>query len=289
MRFASIWFKRLRETWRLRQTERSLEIRYSLYNKSVGVPIWNRSHTRKVNLRNFRSDNVFVWQKRNYGLSHLEAAARIAVDLDDLTLIDVMDEDGSYGAETYEYQGKKFSRELVDSILELNYLFKFFPAGVGKILDIGAGYGRFSYRALQAGFAKQAVCVDAIPIGTITSRVYLDQEIRTGKAEVIGVDELDKLKSSGIDIAINIHSFSEMSLSAVETWVQFLRLIQVPWLFIVPNPPTLSLNNLTSFEDVLKSNGFQVFDQREKYSDHILKSKAMYPSNFFLLRRSNKL
>ena len=253
----------------------------------MGVPIWNRRHTKEVNLRNFRSDNAFVWQKRNYGLSQLEAAARIAIDLDESKLIDIIVEDGSYGAETYIYEGRVFSRDLVDSILELNYLFKCFPSGVGKILDIGAGYGRFSYRALEVGFTKQAVCVDAVPIGTLTSKVYLDEEIQNNKAQVIGVDELHKLKNHEIDLAINIHSFSEMSLSAVNLWVEFLNSIQVPWLFVVPNPPTLSLNNLTSFEDILKSKGFEVFDCREKYADHILKGEAIYPSTFYLLRKSN--
>lgn len=242
-----------------------------------------------MNEKNFRTDNVFVWQKRGYTKQNLEAAAEIAMHLDERKYLDLMFENGSFGVQTFSYNDKVFSRDLIDSCIELNYLSKFFPTGVKRIIDIGAGYGRFTYRALEVGFIEHAVCIDANPKATLVSNIFLDKEIARNKVNILGVDSVADLPKFTYDLAVNIHSFSEMSLQAVESWIRTIRELGVPWLFVVPNPPNLALNDKTSFEGTLRHYGFEVFSSRKKYGEHALESIAMHPSTFYLLRRSNNL
>ena len=39
----------------------------------------------------------------------------------------------------------------------------------------------------------------------------------------------------GIDLAVNIHSFSEMSIAAIDEWLRQLVRLEIPSLLVVPN------------------------------------------------------
>jgi len=53
---------------------------------------------------------------------------------------------------------------------------------------------------------------------------------------VVPLDEVQQaLEGRKIDLAINIHSFSEMPATAVTWWLDLIRDLKIPRLFIVPN------------------------------------------------------
>ena len=61
----------------------------------------------------------------------------------------------------------------------------------------------------------------------------------TPPARVVPLTEVgEALTPGGFDLAVNIHSFSECTLEAIDWWVEQLRRLEVPTLLIVPNEPT---------------------------------------------------
>jgi hypothetical protein len=82
-------------------------------------------------------------------------------------------------------------------------------------------------------------CVDAIAESTFLSEYYLGFRGVAPPARVVALHELDAgLAGSEFDVAVNIHSFSECPLAAVEWWIERVAALGVPELVIVPNEPT---------------------------------------------------
>jgi len=283
---AKIYTYDFKNYWKFRERVRELKEIYSASEADLFHPIWTDEHSKGVYHSNFRADNVFVWQKRRYKKSSLSAAAQIACDLDENKLLDRLVEDSSYKVETFKFDRYVFSRDLIDSCLELNYLYRFFPRGVGTTLDLGAGYGRFAKRAIESDFSREVICIDSVPISTAVSEIYLKDLINSKKVHVLGLNNFRALNSHKIDLVVNIHSFSEMSLNSVDFWISLLNQLGVTWVFIVPNGPNLTLNDGSSFEGILRKNNYRIFDSRLKYGNHQLASLAMYPSTYYLLKRS---
>jgi hypothetical protein len=196
-----------------------------------------------LDLRRFRGDNAYVWQKRHlaeglrqrYFLYALDVAGR-----DRLGLFDRLREDGAFGCWVHRYRRfPALSRDLLDSVNELNFLER--HAGLSRgadtaVLDIGAGYGRLAHRALEAFADLRAWwCIDAVAESTFVSEAYLDYRGCGPRARVVPGDELAALDGMRFDLAVNVHSFSEMSLAAIEGWLAVLGRLRVPRLMIVPN------------------------------------------------------
>ena len=87
-------------------------------------------------------------------------------------------EDGAFGCWTTDVPGRgKLSRDRLDSVSETLFLERQLNVlsrpGI-RILDIGAGYGRFAYRMAQAHSSlADYCCVDAVPESTFLSEYYL--------------------------------------------------------------------------------------------------------------------
>lgn len=222
-----------------------LKQRYATLNVPMAVHShWNEQLLqRDLQMDQFRGDNVYVWQLRNvreharmkYFLFTQYVAAR-----DPAGLLQRLVEDGQFGAWTFQYQGYPLvSRDLLDSINEIYFLDRHIGLlsrrGL-RVLDIGAGYGRMAHRMLEAvPGIQQYDCLDAVAESTFLCAYYLRH--RGLNATAVPLDQLDAhyAEAGQFDLAMNIHSFSEMSYAAIEGWLSLLSRLKPQYLLIVPN------------------------------------------------------
>lgn len=274
---------------RVRECTKKLGETYRDLGLEHGGGVWNEKHLASFDVMKFRGDNVYVWQTRVFQEIHFFVAYLYALKVDKLGLHNKLTETGSFGVETFNFDGRLVSRDLIDSLIEISYLEEKLQISKAKdfrILDIGAGYGRFAKR-IQEGFSNIEVsCIDAIPLSTCLSRVYLEDEIKAGKVTVHQLDTLDEIQEGAINLAINIHSFSEMSTSSVESWVNFLVEKKIENIFIVPNGPGLALNDGSDFGGIFEKAGYRIASVDDKFGDPDFSRFGIYPSKYFLLKRS---
>jgi hypothetical protein len=254
----------------------------SLHAKGV----WNKKYLKNLDIAQFRSDNAYLWQGRVHSEINFFVTYLYVQLIDEMRLLSILSENSDYGAETFQFSGKIFSRDLLDSIIELNFLDR--HLNISKmtslnLIDIGAGYGRLALRASQSLPRAKIKCVDAVPLSTVLSRHYLKTEISQGKIEVLDLTSIENIPIGSFDIAVNIHSFSEMSIESVEYWLNLLASTKVQYLFIVPNGSKLTLNDGTDFTPILNKVGYSVIVQENKYQDYDHSRFGAYPSSYFLL------
>jgi 2-polyprenyl-3-methyl-5-hydroxy-6-metoxy-1,4-benzoquinol methylase len=261
--------------------------------KDLGIEhidgVWNRKHLKNFDVARFRADSIYVWQTRqfqeiNYYLTYL-----YILEIDKLGLLGRLQESGDYGVETFSFENGKVSRDLMDSVIEIHYLNDVLSLSNQQdlqILDIGAGYGRFAHRILESFPESNVTCIDAIPLSTCISRIYLGSFIQSKRATVHDLESLNEVKPKKFNLAVNIHSFSEMSLKSVKFWINFLVKNEVEFLFVVPNGPELALNDGTNFGLLLQQAGFEILDRREKYHFGEYSKFAIYPSTYYLLQKT---
>jgi hypothetical protein len=232
-----------------------LEARYRAFESPLSRhTLWDDGYrNQKLDLAYFRGDNVYVWQVRTLG-EHARLKyflqGQYVRGFDTRGLFDRLIEDGQFGCWTFRYAGlPRLSRDLLDSINELYFLDReldLFARTSLTVLDIGAGYGRLAHRMCEAlpGLTKY-YCVDAVPESTFLSEYYLGYRGCQEKAIVVPLDEIASvLPAEGIDLAVNIHGFSEVGLDVIGGWLDELARRSVPWLLIVPN----DYEQLLSFE-----------------------------------------
>lgn len=191
----------------------------------------------------FRGDNAYVWQYRE---SRRISELKYLVYLQDVLardtphLLDVLEEDGAFGCWTFEFEGlPRCSRDLLDSVSELLFLHTELGVLDGtrpRVLDVGAGYGRMAHRYVTAVPATtDYCCVDAIPESTFLCEYYVAHRGIAPPARVVPLTDVGSLTPGAFDLAMNIHSWSECTLAAIEWWVGHLARLEVPTLFVVPN------------------------------------------------------
>ena len=124
-----------------------------------------------------------------------------------------------------------------NSILEISFLDR--HLGLARreritLLDVGAGYGRLAHRLATAFPGKARIlCTDAVPESTFLCEYYLDFRGVADRTEVVPLDEIGtRLRTDRIDVATNIHSFSECPLSAVEWWLDAIVGARVRYLMV---------------------------------------------------------
>ena len=252
--------------------------------------VWKPNHFRGLSIDQFRADNVYVWQSRdglpeNYFITYLYVKK-----VDKAGLLNSLIEESNYGVESFNFESKIVSRDLMDSIIEFTFLDDHLDVLNEKkriILDIGSGYGRLAKRMIHAS-NNDIICVDAIPLSTCISRVYLQNEIQSERARVLELDEISSIAKGEVFLAVNIHSFSEMSIESVKFWVQFLRDKEIPYIFVVPNGSSLSLNDGSDIEYIFRASGYAVIIKEEKYKEEEFNRFAIYPSTYFILELIDK-
>lgn len=269
--------------------------RYSAHPAAGGVRWANSNVEAQIDLSAFRGDNLYVFQSRRYPPSSFYATAAYVKEVDRLDLWNKLHEDGRFGAQTFDFHGKTMSRDLLDSILEINFLNKhlnFCDGRAIKVLDIGAGYGRLAHRmATAVPNIGKYYCTDAVPESTFVSEYYLKLRGMTDRCSVLPLDTIESLEPVVIDLAVNIHSFPECTAKTIGWWLLRVREMRVPWLFIEVTPQL----GLTSheprgarkdFRPLIEASGFKLAIKEHKFQDApVLQEYGLYPSDYYLFHR----
>jgi len=270
-----------------------LNRRYSGHPAS-GHTLWTTERQRDgLRLPDFRSDNLYVWQRATpddaYAVSWRHITEHVRPEIRD-----ALREDGSFGAATVTVDGRVLSRDLVDSMLELDFLADHVPGLTGperlRVLDVGAGYGRLAHRGTTAFPHLDWRCVDAVPISTVLCRWHLAH--LGSPARVLDLDHAEaEVRPGSIDLAVNVHSFNECPLDAIDWWLRFLAERDAHWLFLVPND-TQELTSTEAdgtkgdFGPLLERHGFELAVSRDKYADDpTAQAGGVYPETYLLYRR----
>ena len=274
---------------------KELQKRYADFDPDVTVPlVWQEGIISPEDLRYFRGDNAYVWQLRgpNMNIMACALATYYVKSIDKLGLLQKLEEDDCFGNFSFFIDNKKISRDLLDSINEIYFLehhLNISSLGNPAILDIGAGYGRLAHRMVEAfPNIRTYFCTDAIAVSTFISEYYLLFRNLPQKAKVIPLDEIEStLQSNPVDIAVNIHSFSECSISAVEWWLSLLEKHRVKYLMIVPNTgdhggELLQTSDHQDISRVVAKHGYRLIVKEAKYSDPVVQKYALNPTYFYL-------
>ncbi len=243
-----------------------------------------------------RADNAYLWQGRdgNDQRAFLVTAPAVAA-ADRLGLLSRLTEDGAFGVATARVGGRLVSRDLLDSVLELNVL----DAAVGGldgrvVLDIGAGYGRLAWRLTEAFPSARVLATDGVPYSSVLASWYLARRGASARAEVVTLPEVSaRLASERPSVAVNVHSFTEMPHAAAAWWVRAIAKAGVAWCFIVPNADEHHGEELATFEPdgtrtplgpVLEAAGYREVFNRPKYMDATAQRYGISPTRHMLFR-----
>lgn len=272
-----------------------LQKRYSVLDKAVTAPgLWKNDYLRAEDILYFRGDNAYVFQLRGENMNIMGYALTLFYlkSIDKLDLLSKLKEDDFFGIFTFTIDDKLVSRDLLDSIIEIyfieNHLNISSSCGNFNILDIGAGYGRLAHRFINAIPNVHYYCTDAIALSTFISDYYLRFRKLEGRAKVVPLNEIeDLLKKQPIDIALNIHSFSECRISAVEWWASLLSKSRVRYLMIVPNSldhggTLLLTNDREDIKGIVEKHGYKLIFKDPKYRDPVLQKYAINPTYHYL-------
>jgi len=239
-----------------------------------------------IDVTTFRADNAFVWQGRLHTLGDFALAALWAARQDTGKLLQRLDESGEYGVDMFNVADRQWSRDLIDSVLEITFLREHLPADfldTEPVVDIGAGYGRLVTRLAAVTTNDRIVACDGVALSTLICRGYVEHLNLQDRVEVVALPDVDGL--AGFGLATNVHSFSEMSPEAVSWWLTWLRERQVRFLFIVPNRSTNrepALNSGQSIVPLLTDHGYSLVTHRRKYTDPVVDSAAAYADDYYL-------
>ncbi len=274
---------------------RDLSMRYEAFDNRVTTPLkWTESFVNPDNMLYFRGNNPYVWQLKGMNTNRVAYAltAYYARSIDTLGLLDRLEEDNFFGAITYAIADKAVSRDLLDSIIEYYFLEKHLNISTATkltILDIGAGYGRMAHRMAAAlPNLSEYLCVDAYPISTFISEYYLQFRNLDSKVKVIPLDEIEiALAARSVDIAVNIHSFPECRISAIEWWLSLLAKHRVQYLMIVPNiGDSLQTHDGHDFKYLISKHGYKQIAKEPKYRDPVVQQYALMPVYHYLFELS---
>ena len=272
-----------------------LERRYGAFDARVTTSsVWSGRHVRPEDVSHFRSDNPWVWQVRGRN-GHILAYAvsyYYLRSIDRLGLLDTLGEDTLFGSYTFRIADREVSRDLLDSISELYFLDR--HLGISsrpglRILDIGAGFGRLAHRMTTAlPGIESYICTDAVAVSTFVCDYYLRFR-GAEKARAMPLDLIDNaLAQQPVDLAINIHSFSECRPEAIDWWVSLLGKHRVKHLMIVPNETTtggerLVTNEGHDFQPILERHGYRTVLKEPKFLDPVVQEYGIFPSWYHLL------
>ena len=272
-----------------------LRARYLAFDPRATTPfMWTENHLSASELRYFRGDNAFVWQVREPGLNEMAYALSTYYvhAIDHLGLLDQLVEDGQFGVHSFRAMDRLVSRDLLDSICEIYFLER--QLGILSrpisVLDIGAGYGRLAHR--MSCVAKQLQhywCADAFAASTFVCEYYL-KHLGITQASAVPLDVLaNTIKIGSVELAINIHSFSECRLEAIDWWLKFVAAREVRYLMIVPNTgKALHTNAGYDFAPLIQQHGYRLLVRESKYQDPQVQAYGINPSQYFLFELNGK-
>jgi SAM-dependent methyltransferase len=245
-------------------------------------------------LARFRGDNHYVYQTRwSPSVETYLVTAHYVAGQDRLGLLADLKEDGLFGAYTVEFeQGQRISRDLLDSVNEINFLARSLPFARSdglRVLDLGAGYGRLAHRMTMGLPAAQVTCIDAVPLSTFLSEFYLSFRGCAERGKVVALHELAGLEGQEFDVVTNIHSLPEAPMAAIEWWLGWLGRLRVRHLLIVPNDRVRFLSTEADgshrdWSGVLDRHGWRLVHKEPIYAmSQVAQRHALYPNFQFHL------
>jgi len=272
-----------------------LQARYTIFNNEVTAPlVWTDAHVRPDDILYFRGDNAYVYQLRGPNMNIMAYALTTfyVKSIDKLRLLELLEEDDFFGNFTFRIDNRLMSRDLLDSIMEIYFLEKHLSLSLSKdmtILDIGAGYGRLAHRMVGAlPNIQNYLCTDAVAISSFISEYYLRFRSIEGRAKVVPLDEIENtLRNRSVNIAVNIHSFSECRISAIDWWLSLLEKHRVKYLMIVPDSGNhggelLLTNDGKDFGEVIEKHGYKLVAKDPKNRDPVVQKYAINPTYHYL-------
>ena len=153
-----------------------------------------------------------------------------------------------------------------------------------SILDIGAGYGRLVYRLSQVAPPNVRIYgTDAVAESTFLSEFYLRFR-GAPRAAIVPLDEVEAfIKGASINLATNIHSFSECMPDAIEWWVRRLAAGGVANLLVIPNHVDQKTRRcLTTtgadMELIFERYGYKVRVREPRFKDPLVQSYGIAAS-----------
>lgn len=270
----------------------ALEARYAAMDSRVMTPsVWHRDRLPDEDMIYFRGDNNFIWQRRAPNLNARAYAMvyRHLGALDKDGLLDRLGEDDRFGISLFEVDGRLVSRDLLDSVGEIGFLTRHLDAGARplNLLDIGAGYGRLAWRLEQAFPRARVYATDAFARSSFIADYYLRFR-GAERASVVALDEVESLLAgTAIDVAINVHSFSECTLDAITWWTGLLARHAVRYLMVVPNAGTTrgarcQINGGVDMEAVFARFGYRAAVREPRYCDPAVQRRGIDPVHLHL-------
>lgn len=268
---------------------RELESAYAAMALPFKHSLWQKHQNEGVSIDHFRADGSYLGAGTGRD-DQYRIMFDYVVSIDKFGFLDRLTEDREFGIETYEFDGKLVSRDLLDSIMEIYFLIEAFEVeGLtfpNNWIDIGAGYGRFAYR-LDALYPVRISCIDAVAVSTFLCDFYIRYR-QCSNVNVIPLTGVNNIWPGYFDIACNIHSWSECSSDAINFWLDKLVEWGVPHLFVVPHDtrwvcvePNGFIGN---FQPLIEAHGFTLRHSRSKYPEGV---NGLYPEvNYFLFGRS---
>ena len=271
---------------------KELQDRYAAFDEEVTTPfVWTDNKISPEDMLYFRGDNAYVWQIRGFNMNILSYAllTYYIKTIDKLCLLEKLEEDGFFGAYTFEVNNKLVSRDLLDSIVEIHFLEKYLKVSSYdklNILDIGAGYGRLAHRMTEAlPNIEKYFCTDAFPVSSFICEYYLRFRNLENKAEIIPVDVIENtLCNHNINIAVNIQSFPECRITAIEWWLSILEKYGVEYLMIILDYPELQTHENISFDNLVKKYGYTLIAKEPTCSDAAVQRYTVNPSYLYLFK-----
>ena len=273
-----------------------LSARYRKFDSSVTVPaVWDEAIVSDADLHNFRGDTPYIWQRAHLNLNEVACALSYyylkSSPCSDL--FEELTEDGAFGALTMALDGRQVSRDLVDSVGEIDFLRRHLQVGIIRrsVIDIGAGYGRLPHRLVEAfGEQVEVFATDAFAASTFLSEYYLAYR-RTG-VKVLPLDEVQQALAPGtVDIATNIHSFSECTVEAIDWWLDLLARLEVRYLLVTPNRSSADglrcqTNVGEDMSGIFEKHGYRLIVREPRHHDPFIQRFGLDPCTFFLFERS---
>lgn len=275
---------------------RALAESYATFDERATKPTqWVAGTITNTELLYFRGQNPFVAQlgmqfaESSYVLTYYALKCSSAADL-----LAKLEEDGLFGVYTHLVDGRLVSRDLLDSAREIDFIRTHvgLHAPETNILDIGAGYGRLIHRLGEVtGDNVQAFGTDAFAPSTFIAEFYLRfRGVKDGR--VIPLNKvLGFLEQHPVKLAINIHSFSECSLEAIDWWVSQLAKHGTRYLLVIPNlrdevSGACLTNTGESMELIFQRYGYLPHVREPRFVDPAVHRNGLDPSylNLFKLK-----
>lgn len=273
-----------------RDNPRLIELTEAYSKINLAEPSLWKTWANNIDIQNFRGEVGYMAQMWSMTEQRYQNTFDYAVSLDMGDLLVRLGEDGAFGAVTFERDGFKFGRDLLDSAFEI----KFIQETIGiplAVLDIGAGYGRLLHRLSQENPAGMYMGIDGVPLSTFLCEYYVKYRGCDMGTLVVPLNEYEYIHTA--DLAINTQSFSEMPLSAVEFWIKMCADMEIRYFFLEPHSGDLIRPHYVTNEPdgthkdyyhLFAKYGYNLMVQQPKFPRD-LAPQLIYSTDFLMFKR----